>query len=191
MLTVGQFANGSRTAVIVASRFVATAFDADSGQELWRSPPIAASDPGAVWNGMLLLPGGNATYALDLGTGAVMWKNPYSSWLLSVSSDGVIYTTEGLAQSGKHVVAMNASTGSILWMANGTSSGYYGNPVALPTRVCAGLNPVQFVCYNRTTGATLGKAKFVGPAPAIADSGVLFLETQDDFVVPLEPSTFD
>ncbi len=145
-----------------------------------------------VANGMVYIGGDvydNNFYALDAGTGALLWKYPapttYDKSVPAVAN-GVVYFS-----SEDYFYALNATTGALLWrygLRSGTSPAVVNGVVY----VASDDNPDNNVyALKANTGALIWKytisARIFGSL-AVAD-GVVYVGTQDRNVYALDAGT--
>lgn len=130
------------------------AFDASSGSLLWAFPMgypgyqhVENSGDPAAANGIVYANNtADTLFAVNENTGALEWLYPSSAGFTPCISNGVVYVSLGTT---KGVVALNASTGSLIWNNTGTvnaaNSTIYGP-------ILAG-NGMIYVCSSYSVNA--------------------------------------
>ncbi len=128
---VPQFANGMLFAVSFSNDGTAqphiSAYNAETGSQLWRSQPTHGYLPPTVVNGTLYIAGSASTHAgiqgyidaLSTANGALLWSynspgEEITGTISPVVVDGVLYIT-GYGSAGNFVLALNASNGTQRW----------------------------------------------------------------------------
>ncbi len=129
------------------------ALDTDSGEELWRfytDGPVRF--PPAVWKeGVFAVSDDGYLYCLDAATGALRWrfrggpsdrkvlgnKRLISSWPARggvVVRDGVVYFGASIwPMMGTFLYALEAATGEVVWVNDGTGAYYMNQPHNSPS----------------------------------------------------------
>jgi len=143
-----------------------TAYNTDTGQELWRfyaDGPIRFAP--AAWNGRAFVACDDGyLYCLDVTTGEIIWKfrgGPTSRRLLGnkrlvsawpartgpVLQEGIVYFTASIWPfMGTFVYALDAETGKVLWRNDSTGSMYILQPHTSPA--FAGLAPQGYLALS-------------------------------------------
>jgi outer membrane protein assembly factor BamB len=169
---------------------VLAALDAATGARLWTKAISTIPGRLALTGGVLVgitsqsavSPSGspdNSTFALDAGTGRVLWQSPDSQLITMVAGNGIVYT------SAARVEARDVRTGRYLWR----QSGEQGQPEVLilagDTLYAAGAR-LRVRALSASTGRTLRSYTLPVSGPAAAGetgtlavgNGVLYIGTE-------------
>jgi outer membrane protein assembly factor BamB len=198
--TLGEFSVGEQLAAVNGIVYFpqcdlqyVCALNASTGGLMWEfyiggygvySAPAVAN--GVVYVGV----GSGMVYALDAGTGALLWKSKAG---VSVATSPAV--ADGMVYVGSDVLyAFDAGTGALIWTyTNGDK--YVGTPAVADGRVyvasCCAYNTSNFYAVNAKTGTLI----WTFPAwlddsgvPAVAN-GVVYVATADGTVHALEADT--
>jgi outer membrane protein assembly factor BamB len=143
----------------------------------------------AVVNGVVYVGSSdNNLYALNAGTGAVLWTYTTGAAVNSspAVADGVVYVGSG----DNNVYALNASTGALLW-SYATGGAVNSSPALANGVVYVGSNDNNVYALDASTGSKLWTYKtgnVVYSSPAVAN-GVVYVGSEDNSIYALNAST--
>ena len=170
---------GNTSGVVVANGLAYTgdyvngsmyALDASTGGLRWLYPngPVPGTSP-AVANGLVYFGDYGYLYALNAGTGALIWKDSLPSSSTPTVVNGVLYVAAG------PVYAINAGTGAVVW--SYPVGGSEGALAVANGVVYAGSFDHNIYALDAGTGALIWKyttAGYVDSGPAVAN-GIVYV----------------
>lgn len=173
---------GGRVFVVVGAGFV-QAFDATSGSALWVSRPSTSnnfqlSTPAA--SGRLIFVGSSnrgAVYALDAGTGKIVWKDQLDGIMDSSAAvaNGVVYIG-----GYNNTYALNSRTGAVIWTA---PQGTIGMGVTFANGIVYSVSD-QLYALDAADGSVLASQSFsprFSYSSPVVVNGMVFAGADDVF----------
>ncbi len=175
------------------------AVDAQSGEQVWRSEvgPQIFFGP-AVADGAVIAASRdtNRIAAFDADTGEELWSHVHDETFISMPTvtDGVMYIgTSTVDFTSGSVLALDATTGDVLWHTTGHGDSQGNTPVVYGDLVILGSHSHSTVsAYDRTTGErvwTQGIGAPVTSAQLVTAGGVLLGGSQGQAVFALDAAT--
>ena len=168
------------------------AVDASNGNQLWEfdsGVPYGwntgtngvAVDSGLVFTVCDLPHGAQGLCALQASNGTVQWSytlggSSSSAGAPPVVANGIVYF-EACASAGCDYVALNESTGAVLWMVSELCSGNLGIPPAVYRGVlyvnigCDVQNVTDIVALSAQSGSQIWKAQVIGATTGLTVAG--------------------
>jgi hypothetical protein len=148
-----------------------------------------------VANGVVYVQVPYAVFALDAGTGGLLWSYGYNEQNFTSAgysspavANGVVY----IGTADGNVYAFNASTGAELWsFDDGILNSIISSPAVANGVVYVGAGYGYLYALNASTGARLWSDTtdgYVGSSPAVAN-GVVYIGSDFDSVYALNAST--
>jgi len=156
------------------------AVDKRTGKEIWRAKNKNGVSGGGMIHGGTYFAGSwnQNVQSIDLATGKTNWKVDVKGEVQARPAyhNGVVFFA---VEESKTVLAMNATTGDVIWSYSGALEEFNGSPsVSAAGIVYAGSNDRYLHALNSTTGTLLFKfltCQNVFASAAIADNGMVFI----------------
>ena len=165
-----------------ANREVVTAFDLESGKQLWQdgvdapytmNPAATGHGPGPkatplIANGRVFTFGVSGIFsAHDLATGKLLWRKPattpvqeYGTSSSPIADGASVIAFLGGNNAGA-LTAMDAATGAVKWQWTGDGPGYTSPIIA----TIAGTRQIITQSQNKVIGVSVGDGKLLWEAP--------------------------
>jgi len=168
------------------------ALDLDSGKLIWKtqlqgivySSPTISQDENVVFVGS----NGNLLYALDLNNGTEIWSQNFPGWVDGVPclQNGIVYASCSNSDSGTNVVmALNSTTGDVIWTFSQINQGFYTPVVdALQQVFVVGLTSdvgTNSTFYSLKDGNVVWQSDLLDSmtGPSLDDLGALYVTSID------------
>ncbi len=170
-------------------------FEADNGTLVWRHNTGDWPFNPAVADGKVFAGSHDLFFALDAGTGEVLWNYTAES-VISDSpcvADGKVFFADGGSPQGffgARIHCLDANTGTILWSADAPPA-VFSSPAYAYGKVFVGSWNGNIYCLNPADGAIIWNYETgdsVASSPAIAD-GKLYVGSNDGYAYCLNATS--